>query len=85
MNKHKLKRKLKNSTIKSYSVIQICKHLDQFQLDHNVELYQFDFAYNAIYKKLYFGQDYIFIVKMNDKNKENIINILNDIYSLIYI
>jgi hypothetical protein len=79
-----MKNKLKQSTIKKYNVKQICKHLNQFQLSHDINLYRFDFAYNAIYKKYNFGRDYIFLTTINDKNKDDVIDILSDIYSLIY-
>lgn len=78
------KRKLKQSTIKKYNVRQICKHLHQFQLDHNIRQYRFDFAFNCIYKfdSTLNGLDYYFwIGNIQEYNRVTILDILNDIYT----
>ena len=77
-----MKNKLKQSTIKKYNVKQICKHLNQFQLSHDINLYRFDFAYNAIYKfnKGFLGESYTYETSINEINRDVIIYILNDVY-----
>lgn len=79
-----MKNKLKQSTVKKYTVKQICKHLNQFQLDHNIREYRFDFAFNCIFKfdSTLNGLDYYgFIGNIQEYNRESIIHILNDIYT----
>ena len=78
------KNKLKQSTIKKYNVLQICKHLNQFQLDHNIREYRFDFNFNCVFKKesTLNGLDYYgFIGNIQEYNRESILYILNDIYT----
>ena len=43
--------RLKESTIKGYSVKQLAKHADRYQDKIGADLFRFDFAYDIIYKK----------------------------------
>lgn len=78
-------KQLKESTIKKYDVIQLCKHLDRYQ-DVNIDidcefLYLFDLQYLKIYKKGNDRHSYFFYCCINKYNREKIIEALNDIYN----
>ena len=79
---------VKQTTIKKYSVLQLCKHLERYQLENDIFLYRFDLNYKAIYsiKKVrqplgYRWNDFLFYCAISDLNKSDIIQILNDIYT----
>jgi|11BtaG_2_1085332.scaffolds.fasta_scaffold01966_11 hypothetical protein len=79
---------LKQATIKKYSVLQLCKHLDRYQLQNDIFIYRFDFSYKAIYKiqKIYQPVGYtwnsfVFYCTIKDYNRDSILEVLNTIYS----
>jgi len=76
-------KKLKLSTINQYSVIQLTKHIERFQLSHDIDYYRFDYAYKNIYRKCDELNIYIFIASIHNYNRDRILHILYDVYSII--
>ena len=79
---------LKQSTINRYSVLQICKHLQRYQLENNIFIYRFDLQYKVInkaekvYQPLGYSWNYFtFYCHINDFYREEILDVLTDIYS----
>lgn len=75
--------KLKQSTIKKYTVKQLCKHLDSYQAYHVFPVrYRFNFNNNFIHKKDYnYQSHYVYYCNIKEYNRELIIDALNDIYA----
>lgn len=73
--------KLKDSTIKKYNVMQLCKHLNKFQSYHVYpRLYKFNFYLDYIEKKESFSDHYQYYCNIKKYNRELILDCLNDIY-----
>jgi len=79
---------LKQSTIKRYSVSQLCKHLQRYQLENDIFIYRFDLQYRGIYKVQkvksplgYSWNSFIYLCDIKEYNRESIIEVLNTIYS----
>lgn len=81
MSKHKLKQ----STIKSYNVFQLCHHIESFQINHNLSLYRFDHQYNIIYKwnQSFLGNSYTYEIGIDEIYRDVILYILNDVYNAL--
>jgi len=79
-------KQLKQSTIKKYNVKQLCKHLDRYQREQAKLLYRFDFQFNTIHKLVYSDIGYLkyyeYECNIHDYYREEVIDILNNIYSL---
>ncbi len=81
-------KQLKKTTINKYNVLQLCKHLQRYQLENDIFLFRFDFQYQGIYKveKVksplgYSWNSFYFYCHINDLYREEICEVLASIYS----
>ena len=77
-------KRLLPTTMRSYTVKQLLRHLDRLQsklyAEYNISLYRIDYAYSAVYKTLSCDLTFYYSFPICDQNKDDVIEAINTSY-----